>query len=59
MHKFAVFLCSDRKILHLAEIVYTTSGCDGCDKYQVWCHTDRDKGIDKDIYKDKDKVTCV
>ena len=35
MHKFAVFLCSDRKILHLAEIVYTTSGCNGCDKYQV------------------------
>ena len=24
------------KILHLTEIFYTTSGCDGCDKYQVW-----------------------
>ena len=37
MHKFAVFLRSNWKILHLAEIVYTTSGCDGCDKYQVCC----------------------
>ena len=24
------------KILHLTEFVYTTSGCDGCDNYQVW-----------------------
>ena len=23
------------KILHLTEYVYTTSGCDGCDKYEV------------------------
>ena len=23
------------EILHLTEIFYTTSGCDGCDKYQV------------------------
>ena len=26
------------EILHLTEIFYTTSGCDGCDKYQVWIH---------------------
>ena len=24
------------KILHLTEFFYTTSGCDGCDIYQVW-----------------------
>ena len=24
------------KILHLADFFYTTSGCDGCDKYEVW-----------------------
>ena len=24
------------KILHSTEIFYTTSGCDGCDKYEVW-----------------------
>ena len=24
------------KILHLTEHFYTTSGCDGCDKYEVW-----------------------
>ena len=24
------------KILHLTEFFYTTSGCDGCDKYEVW-----------------------
>ena len=26
------------KILHLTEIFYTTSGCDGCDKYEVWSY---------------------
>ena len=26
------------KILHLTEFFYTTSGCDGCDKYQVCRH---------------------
>ena len=25
------------KFLHLTEMFYTTSGCDGCDKYEVWC----------------------
>ena len=24
------------KILHLTELFYTPSGCDGCDKYEVW-----------------------
>ena len=24
------------KILHLTNFFYTTSGCDGCDNYQVW-----------------------
>ena len=24
------------EILHLTEYFYTTSGCDGCDKYEVW-----------------------
>ena len=24
------------KFLHLANFFYTTNGCDGCDKYQVW-----------------------
>ena len=32
----AVFLRSNWKILHLAKSFYTTGGCDGCDKYEVW-----------------------
>ena len=32
-----VILRSNWKILHSAKFCYTTSGCDGCDKYQVWC----------------------
>ena len=31
-----VLLRTNWKILHLTEFVYTTSGCDGCDKYLVW-----------------------
>ena len=31
--QFFVFLW---KILHLAKFAYTASGCDGCDKYEVW-----------------------
>ena len=35
MQHFALFfLCANWKILHLISF-YTTSGCDGCDKYQV------------------------
>ena len=31
----ANFPCSNLTILHLAKFFYTTSGCDGCGKYQV------------------------
>ena len=27
------------KILHLTDFFYTTSGCDCCDKYEVWIFT--------------------
>ena len=29
------------KILHLTDFFYTTSGCDGCDKYEVWLQYNR------------------
>jgi len=31
-------ICHMEKFLHMANFFSTTSGCDGCDKYQVWCH---------------------
>ena len=36
MCKKHFFSCSNWKILHLAKFFYTTSGCDSCDKYEVW-----------------------
>ena len=36
VHCKAVFSHSSWKFLHLARLFYTTSGCDGCDKYEVW-----------------------
>ena len=32
------------KILHLTDFFYTTSGCDGCDKYEVWTWSCKTEG---------------
>ena len=35
MNRVKIMICMLWKILHLGQNFYTTSGCDGCDKYEV------------------------